>query len=333
GSAITVTDTTKNFGTGPAAASKTFVYLSLDSILDPGDTLIGSRPVGVLSSGSYSAGSTLVTIPADATPGIRYLIVLADGGQAVAESIETNNTRTTSIAVGPDLQVSALSAPLSALPGSAITVTDTTKNFATVPAAASTTFVYFSLDSILDSGDTLIGNRPVGVLGGGSSSAGSTVVTIPVDTTPGTRYLIVLADGGQTVGESIETNNTRTTSISIPFPDLQVSALSAPSSALSGSTITVTDTTSNLGTGLAAASTTRYYLSATSTYDTTDILIGSRSIGTLLNGASSSGSATVTIPAGTVVGRYYLIARADGEEVLAETNETNNTKYYRIVVQ
>ena len=95
----------------------------------------------------------------------------------------------------------------------------------------------------------------------------------------------------------------------------------------------MTDTTNNLGTGPAAASTTRYYLSADNTYDTTDILIGSRSIGTLLNGASSSGSATVTIPAGTVVGRYYLIARADGEEVLAETSETNNTKYYRIVVQ
>src|SRR5207247_31597 len=176
GSSITVTDTTKNYGTGPAAASKTFVYLSLDSILDPGDTLIGSRPVGVLSSGSYGVGSTLVTIPADATPGTRYLIVLADGGQTVTESIETNNTRTTSIAVGPDLRVSALSAPSSALPGSTITVTDTTNNFATAPASASTPYATLSRSSILDPGDTLIGNRPVGVLGSGSSSSGSTQV-------------------------------------------------------------------------------------------------------------------------------------------------------------
>jgi len=212
-------------------------------------------------------------------------------------------------------------------------VTDTTKNYGTGLAPASTTFVYFSVDSILDSGDTLIGNRPAGVLRGGTSSAGSTVVTIPADATPGTRYLIVRADGGQAVAESIETNNTMTASITILGPDLQVSALSAPSSANPGSAITVTDTTNNLGTGPAAASTTRYYLSADNTYDTTDILIGSRSIGTLLNGASSSGSATVTIPAGTALGRYYIIARADGEEVVAETDETNNTGYYRIYVQ
>src|SRR5439155_534657 len=154
--------------------------------------------------------------------------------------IETNNTRTTSIAVGPDLRVSALSAPSSALPGSTITVTDTTQNFATVPAAASTTFVYFSLDSILDPGDTLIGNRPVGVLGSGSSSSGSTQVTIPAFSPPGTRYLIVLADGRHAVPQSIETNNTRTTSTTVPCPDLLVSALSATTSALPGATITVT---------------------------------------------------------------------------------------------
>src|SRR5207247_6827702 len=164
----------------------------------------------------------------------------------VPESGETNNTRTTSLAVGPDLQVPALSAPLTALPGSTIAVTDTTQNFATVPAAASMTFVYFSRDSILDSGDTLIGNRPVGVLGGGSSSAGSTVVTIPADTTPGTYYLIVLADGGQAVADSSEANSTMPSSIAVG-PDLQVSALSAPTSALPGSAITVTDTTNNLG--------------------------------------------------------------------------------------
>src|SRR5439155_1106986 len=157
---------------------------SLDSILDPGDTLIGNRPVGVLGSGSSSAGSTVVTIPADATPGTYYLIVLADGGHTVPEPLETNNTSTTSLAVGPDLQVPALSAPLTALPGSTITLTDTSQDFGTAHASASPPSAYLSLDSILDPGDTLIGNRPVGVLGGGSSSAGSTVVTIPADAPP-----------------------------------------------------------------------------------------------------------------------------------------------------
>src|SRR5439155_970538 len=331
GSAITVTDTTKNYGTGPAAASKTFVYLSLDSILDPGDTLIGNRPVGVLRSGSSSAGSTVVTIPADTTPGTYYLIVLADGGQAVAESIETNNTRTTSIAVGPDLQVSALSAPTSALPGSAITVTDTTNNLGTAPAAASTTFVYFSLDSILGPGDTLIGNRPVGVLGGGTSSAGSTLFMLAALPISGTHYLIVLADGGQAVAESIETNNTMTASITIGA-EQQVAARSAPTSALPGSAITVTDTTNNLGTAPAAASTTFVYFSLDSILDPGDTLIGNRPVGVLGGGTSSAGSTVVTIPADATPGTRYLIVRADGGQAVAESIETNNTMTASITI-
>src|SRR5438128_2679511 len=95
-----------------AAESQTLVYFSHDSILDSTDTLIGNRPVGVLGGRRRTACSTVFTIPVDASALTHYLIVVADGGQTVPESIETNNTRTTSIAVGPDLQVSALSAPL-----------------------------------------------------------------------------------------------------------------------------------------------------------------------------------------------------------------------------
>src|SRR5206468_843323 len=130
----------------------------------------------------------------------------------------------------PDLIVSSAAASASsAAPGATVTVSDTTKNQGTsLAAAASTTSSYLSLDNVWDPGDTLIGGRPVGVLGSGSASSGSTQVTIPAGATAGTRYLIEVADGGQTVRESIETNNTRTASIVIALPDLQVSALSAP---------------------------------------------------------------------------------------------------------
>src|SRR5438876_5393163 len=234
----------------------------------------------------------------------------------------------------PDLIVSSVGASVSAAAaGASITVTDTTKNQGTGQAAPSTTFIYFSLDAILDPLDTLIGTRAIGVLGSGSSIAGSTVVTIPANATPGTRYLIVRADGGPTVGESNETNNTRTKSITVTGPDLYVSALSAPTSAVAGSTITVNDTTKNQGLAPAAASTTSYYLSIDSIYATTDTPIGSRVVVTLLSGTSNTGSATVTIPAGTPAGTYYIIARADSGDGALETIETNNTRAYKIAVK
>jgi subtilase family serine protease len=234
----------------------------------------------------------------------------------------------------PDLIVSKVTASASSVEaGASLMVTDTTKNLGVDQAAASMTFIYFSLDPTLDPGDTLIGNRPLGVLNPGSVSSGSTQVTIPANAPAGTRYLIVLSDGPQTVSESNEANNTRTKSITVPGPDLLVSSLSAPSSATSESTITVNDATKNQGSRPAGASTTIYYLSIDNTYDAGDTLIGNRPVGALLNGASNAGTANVTIPAGTVARTYFIIARADGGEDVAETKETNNTRAFRIVVR
>jgi hypothetical protein len=45
----------------------------------------------------------------------------------------------------------------------------------------------------------------------------------------------------------------------------------------------------------------------------------------LAAGAISSGSTTVVIPLGTAAGSWYIIAKADGEGVVNETSEANNT--------
>ncbi|OFW29056.1 MAG: hypothetical protein A3J28_17200 [Acidobacteria bacterium RIFCSPLOWO2_12_FULL_60_22] len=43
-------------------------------------------------------------------------------------------------------------------------------------------------------------------------------------------------------------------------------------------------------------------------------------------GLTSSDSTSVTIPAGTTVGTYYIIGKADADNVVVETQETNNTR-------
>ena len=75
----------------------------------------------------------------------------------------------------------------------------------------------------------------------------------------------------------------------------------------------VTDTIQNQGLVAAAASTTRYYLSADRQKGSGDTLLtGSRSVPGLAPGSAFSGSTlTVTIPSTIPLGTYYLLACAD----------------------
>ena len=126
------------------------------------------------------------------------------------------------------------------------------------------------------------------------------------------------------MSETSETNNTYTRTIGIG-PDLDVTSFRVPSSANPGQSITLTDKTMNRGAGDTDSSLTHFYLSLNSRIDASDILLGSRSVPVLAGGVTSSGSTLVVIPEGTEIRKWYIITKADGEETVSETSETNNT--------
>jgi subtilase family serine protease len=176
----------------------------------------------------------------------------------------------------------------------------------------------------------VLGGRVVSALGPGAKSNGATSVTVPANLVTGTYYIIAQADGDDAVAELSETNNTRYKTLTVG-PDLIVPSLSAPSKAVSGSTISITDTTTNQGSS-AGASTTKLYLSTNATLSSGDIFLGSRAIPALALQEANSGSTTITLPAGTAAGSYYIIAQADGGNVVAELVETNNIKARAITI-
>ncbi len=53
----------------------------------------------MLTAGASSAGSTSVIIPSSIAAGTYYIIALADDGNAVAETNETNNKKTKAITI------------------------------------------------------------------------------------------------------------------------------------------------------------------------------------------------------------------------------------------
>jgi subtilase family serine protease len=210
GSSIVVTETTVNQGGGDSPPSVTRFYLSADGSIGPGDLLLdGSRSVPGLAPGGSSTASTTVTFPAGAAPGTLYLIAKADADDAVAETLETNNTRSRAINVGPDLVVSFVTiSATTVVVGGALDVTDTVTNQGADTASPSVTRFYLSQNSFVDAGDIAIAaSRAVPSIPGGASNTGTTSVTIPANTPPGSYYLLSHADGNKGVAESLETNN------------------------------------------------------------------------------------------------------------------------------
>jgi subtilisin family serine protease/uncharacterized membrane protein len=330
GVAVTVTDTIKNQGADPAPASVLRIYFSTNSILDGADTPLGDRQVPSLPVGAISSGQTSITIPASLAPGTYYIIAEADATDQVAESLETNNTALRAVPLGPDLQISALTVPSSSM--TSVTVTDTTINQGAVSAASSVTKFYLSGDSILDAGDQVFQeSRTIPVLGAGVSSTASTTLTLPSNIAAGTYYIIAKADADGLVGETQEANNTFSRAVQIGG-DLIITSLTVPSK-LGAGTFTITDTTKNQGSAEVGSSTTTFYLSTDSTVSANDwVLGGSRSVLSLHAGESSTGSTQVTIPGGLASGSYYFIAKADGANVVTETQESNNTSIKLVTV-
>jgi subtilase family serine protease len=323
GQSFAVSDTTKNLGGGDAGPFLTQLFLSKDAVFGASDISIGGRSIEALAAGASIFGSTTVTIPEGTAGGVWYIIAKADGEGIVAETSETNNTYAKYIQIGPDLVVTSMSAPSTAGAGQSTAVADTTKNQGGEAAGPSRTQFFLSTDTLLGASDPLIGGRSVEGLAAGASSSASTAVMIPQATATGKWYIIAKADGEGTVTESSETNNTYARLIQIG-PDLDITALSAPTTGGSGQSIAVTDTTKNQGGDAAGPSRTQVYLSANATLDASDIPLGSRELPSLAAGASNTGTISVMIPPGTAVGGWYIIAKADGEGTVTETSETNN---------
>jgi alpha-tubulin suppressor-like RCC1 family protein/subtilase family serine protease len=90
GDTTTVSESTRNAGFAPAAASSTRFYLSTDAALSDDDPVLGSRAIDALDAGAASAGSSTFTIAFSVAPGSYFVIACADQDGAVAEGDESN---------------------------------------------------------------------------------------------------------------------------------------------------------------------------------------------------------------------------------------------------
>ena len=240
---------------------------------------------------------------------------------------------TTTVQIGrPDLVATAVtSVPATAVPGKAISLTDTVKNQTAFQAGASRTRFYLSADGQRDPGDQRMkGYRAVPILAAGGSSTGPATVTIPAAVSPGDYFVLACAGDLTTVPESDESNNcvTSASRVKLGRPDLTVTELGdPPASASRGGSMSLSDTVKNDSLFSVDASRVQYYLSLDGVSAVGGkLLTGYRPVEALGPGATSAGTRSVIIPSTTTLGSYFVLACADAASVVTESDEGNNCR-------
>jgi subtilisin family serine protease/subtilase family serine protease len=275
------------------------------------------------------ASATISVTPIDDSTYENNETVTVTVSASASYTVGTPNNATITIVsddLPPDLVSTLMTAPLVGGADADIVVSDSTKNQGTGASTPSSTGFYLSTNATLDATDVLIGSRPVSGLAAGATETAQTTLHVPAATTPGSYFVIAKTDWNGTVAESVETNNTRPSATIKIGADLVVSVLTVPAAAAAGSTLATTEATRNQGGGVAPSTTTRFYLSSDSVLDASDVTLGNRTVPVLQANATDQVNLSLTLPANTAVGTYYVIAQSDATLAVAETAETNNTR-------
>jgi subtilase family serine protease len=346
GGRVTVTYRITNAGAANAGAFKLRFYYSTNSVITTrSDTYLNvERTITAgLARGAVAAGTAAVTLPGSATVGAGYIGAIVDFDNKIVESNESNNTRAARMTVTasplPDLSFSVSSVPSI---GSTVTLGQSFTGRYTVRnnggGNLTTDFVvryyYCTGTTTATCVTTPIGTQTIttNLAANATTSFTTPTLRLPATATAGTRYIRAFVDATTIVRESSETNNNDFDSITVvpPRPDLQVDLLGVTSTTVTaGNKVTVTFRVANTGQANAGAFKVRLYLS-TNTIITTgsDTYLNiERSFTSLNKGVKTpTQTVSVTIPANTTSGTYYVGAIVDFDSKVTESNESNNTR-------
>lgn len=334
GLTTTISFSIKNTGEAPAAASTAGIYISSNDTWDSNDELLGTTSVSEVDQNESVLGQASLEIPVETSPGNYFIIVKANQNGAVVESDDTNNAHSLAIEVleklYPDLLIDNLSLSNTSISaGTNATLAFDIINTGEVASAASTVRVYLSDDNVSDNGDEEVGSQSIEAINANGTASISVFAKVPVTTLEGAHFFLIKADADNAVQESDESNNESAVSVTVnpPLPsDLTITelSLSEPTSPLGGS-VTVNATIRNLAANDALTSMLAFYISSDEVLDNVDVLLGTEETDILKAETSVNASVSVVIPSAMLAGDYYVIALADAEEVLDESDEGNNS--------
>ena len=246
----------------------------------------------------------------------------------VAKSAEYNEAKTVSVAFGTpqiyaDLIVTSLSTNKAVYNADeTVTVMATVKN----QGLRSASGFYVALTST----DLTTQTKYISSLVAGGSTSVTFSYTAGRYTSDKTISITAAADSTGAIAESNESNNTRAASFKVlayipPMPDLTVTALTGNKTMYeAGDTMTITGTVKNIGESAAAATTVRLTVAGIGTF--------SANLSALSSGASQTVTFTCTAPTSLNAQSITMTALVDPNNLVAESNESNNSRTVTISV-
>ncbi len=228
----------------------------------------------------------------------------------------------------PDFRPTYVGASSSILKaGSTYTLYGRVYNYGTATAPMTYHGFYISTNSIISTGDLLVGTFASGTLPVGSYRYVAAPYTMPRSLPNGSCWLGIYADYRHAVTEEDELNNTIAKPVTcIGLPDLTVTYVKPSATTLYPNlAFTMTATIKNAGSASAPAATSGHYLSTNSIISTADTLLGSFLTYAQGPGISKTYTMTVRAPATLPNAICWVGTYADRLFRVAEVNESNNS--------
>lgn len=343
GNNINFNYTVANNGLLTSATSFVKYYISEDDQLDTSvDEFVDRDFISSLSPGASVSKTEVIHISSDKADGEYYIIFKVDSDENNDESNEANNITFTPFVVGEgpisqaDLVIEDVEiSPAVLVPGNTLTISAAVKNDGNTTAGTSNLLFYLSEDATLNEvSDLLLVDISIGSLAAGSSSTVNEELII--NEPEGTYYIILVADGFDAIIESNEFNNTASMSFAIDDgiggqPDLANGTISLnPTTITTNGTTNATATITNIGDGTAGASTYKFHISSSDQLaDATFV----KSVEIDALEASESTSITTDLSFNEPPGTYFVHFEVDGDNEVAETNESNNENSIKIIIE
>jgi uncharacterized protein (TIGR03437 family) len=330
--------TVANQGASASGSFQNAFYLSSSPVITTAGTLLGTNSnTSLAPGGSFTWSAGMITIPASTPAGIYYLGILVNYNNAVTESNYSNNYASAALTVTgnlPDLTIATqiTVTPTSVSPGGTVQLSSwTVANQGGTASGSFQNAFYLSASPVITTAGTLLGTNSNTSLAPGASftwNAGS--LTIPAGTQAGVYYIGILVNYNSAVTESNYNNNYVSTALTVTggLPDLTVSTSIAvtPTSIAAGGTVQLSSwTVTNQGGSASGSFSNGFYLSASPVITAGATPLGSNSNTSLAPGASFTwGGPTLTIPAGTPAGNYYIGVLVNNTGGVTESNTNNN---------
>jgi subtilase family serine protease len=234
-----------NQGSANTPAHAQEVRLSSDNVADANDLLLTTLSSNGINAGISSQFVIDLRIPQDIAPGRYFIVVVADGRSAIAETNEANNAASAAFTVSGnvDFELSNLTlTPTTVLAGGQVAVSFKLNNRGSLAAPASRLEVRLSSNQTIDASDTLLGTLSSEAIAAGASATLSFNATLPVELPSGTQFIGVIADSGAEVTEANENNNTLSAALSISdqnAPRVTVQSPNGNETVTAGATLTI----------------------------------------------------------------------------------------------